>query len=134
ALTPRKGHDILVRALAGLVKHDWHCVLVGSTQRDAAWADNIAAMIDEAGLGDRIECLGECDAGTLAAEYHRASVCVLPSHYEGYGMVVSESLARGLPMVATTGGALADTAPDDCCLKVAPGDVEALRQALSRWL
>lgn len=134
ALTPRKGHDILVGALAGLVEHDWHCVLAGSTQRDAAWAERLAAAIDEAGLSGLVECLGECDAGTLDAEYCRASVCVLPSHYEGYGMVVSESLARGLPMITTTGGALADTAPDDCCLKVAPGDIDGLREALRRWL
>ena len=37
-------------------------------------------------------------------------------------------------MITTTGGALAETAPDDCCLKVAPGDVAGLREALARWL
>lgn len=134
ALTPRKGHDVLVRALAGLVERNWHCVLAGSMQRDAAWAEKIAAAIDEAGLSGRVECLGECDAEALDAEYRRASLCVLPSHYEGYGMVVSEALARGLPMITTTGGALADTVPEDCCLKVAPGDADAFRDALSRWL
>ncbi len=134
ALTPRKGHDILVRALAGLVERDWHCVLAGSTRRNVVWAERLAVAIDGAGLSGRVECLGECDAEALDAEYRRASVCVLPSHYEGYGMVVSESLARGLPMITTTGGALADTAPDDCCLKVAPGDIDGMREALRRWL
>jgi glycosyltransferase involved in cell wall biosynthesis len=48
-------------------------------------------------------------------------------------MVVAEALARGLPLISTTGGALADTAPADCCLRCAPGDVEGFRSALQRW-
>lgn len=134
SLTPRKGQDVLVRALAGLTGRDWHCVLAGSRQRDTAYAGRVAELIAETGLAGRIECTGECDSAALAAEYRSASVCLLPSHYEGYGMVVSESLARGLPMITTTGGALAETAPGDCCLKVEPDDVEALRSALQRWL
>lgn len=134
SLTPRKGQDVLVRALAGLAGRDWHCILAGSRQRDTAYAGRVLDLIAEAGLAGRIECIGECESGALAAEYRRASVCLLPSHYEGYGMVVSESLARGLPMITTTGGALAETAPGDCCLKVEPDDVGALRSALRRWL
>ncbi len=133
SLTPRKGQDILVQALADLADRDWHCVLVGSTRRDAAFAARVRRAIDEAGLGARIECVGECGGQALSAQYQRAGLCLLPSHYEGYGMVVAEALARGLPMITTTGGALADTAPDDCCLKCAPGDVEEFRAALQRW-
>lgn len=132
-LTPRKGQDVLVRALAGLADREWYCVLAGSARRDAEFAERVAAIVDESGLEGRVEFVGECDASALEAEYRRATVCVLASHYEGYGMVVAESLARGLPMVTTTGGALAETAPDDCCLKVGPGDVEGLREALRRW-
>ena len=49
-------------------------------------------------------------------------------------MVVTEALARGLPLVATTGGALADTVPDQVALKIPPGHVDALSTALARWL
>jgi glycosyltransferase involved in cell wall biosynthesis len=133
SLTPRKGQDVLVRALAGLADRDWHCLLAGSTQRDADFARHVAAMVDQAGLVGRVDFIGECDAEALEAAYRRATVSVLPSHYEGYGMVVSESIARGLPMVTTTGGALAETAPGDCCLKVAPDDAGALGDALRRW-
>ncbi|NGX17115.1 glycosyltransferase family 4 protein [Wenzhouxiangella sp. XN24] len=134
SLTPRKGQDLLVRALAQLADRDWHCTLLGSSARDPAFAERVAGLVREAGLADRIDCIGECDQATLDAEYRRAGVCLLPSHYEGYGMVVSEALARGLPMITTTGGALAQTAPEDCCLRVEPGNIGALAQALARWL
>ena len=133
SLTPRKGQDLLVSALAQLAERDWHCTLVGSSTRDAGFAKHVAGLISEAGLADRIDCIGECDQDVLDAEYHRASVYLLPSHYEGYGMVVSEALARGLPMITTIGGALAQTAPEDCCLRVEPGNVDALVEALARW-
>lgn len=134
SLTPRKGQDVLIEALAGLGDRDWSCVLAGSTARDPGFAGRVRAMIERFGLAERLRVAGECDRQTLEAAYRRAAVSVLPSHYEGYGMVVSEALARGLPLITTTGGALAQTAPDDCCLKVAPGDVGALRAALARWL
>jgi glycosyltransferase involved in cell wall biosynthesis len=133
SLTPRKGQDLLVSALSQLAERDWHCMLVGSSTRDAGFAECVACLIREAGLADRIDCIGECDQHALDAEYHRASVYLLPSHYEGYGMVVSEALARGLPIITTTGGALAETAPEDCCLRVEPGNVDALAEALARW-
>ena len=133
SLTPRKGQDLLVSALSQLAERDWHCMLVGSSTRDAGFAECVACLIREAGLADRIDCIGECDQHALDAEYRRASVYLLPSHYEGYGMVVSEALARGLPIITTTGGALAETAPEDCCLRVEPGNVDALAEALARW-
>ena len=58
----------------------------------------------------------------------------MPSLYEGYGMVLAEAMARGLPIVCTTGGAAADTAPDAAALKVPPGDVAALSAAIGRLL
>ncbi|RFF27502.1 glycosyltransferase [Wenzhouxiangella sp. 15181] len=134
SLTPRKGQDVLVRALAQLTERDWHCILAGSDTRDAGFAGRVADLIREAGLIDGIDCIGECDENALEAEYRRAGLCLLPSHYEGYGMVVGEALARGLPMITTTGGALAQTAPDDCCLRVEPADADALRDALAQWL
>jgi glycosyltransferase involved in cell wall biosynthesis len=134
SLTPRKGQDLLVEALSRMVDRPWSCMLAGSTERDPAFSARIRRLIERAGLESRIQMPGECDARRLAAEYQDADVCLLASHYEGYGMVVSEALARGLPLITTLGGALAETAPDDSCLKVAVGDVDALHGALAAWL
>lgn len=129
-LCPRKGQDVLVDALDQVRDLPWQCELVGSTTRDPAFAAEVARQIAAAALQDRIALRGECDAGALRAAYARADLFVLPSHYEGYGMVIDEALAAGLPVLATTGGALAATLPAGAGLAVPPGDAAALAAAL----
>ena len=130
SLIPRKGHEVLVRALGRLREQTWHCVCAGSLERDVRYADGIIAMAEAAGLSDRMTFVGECDDGTLDRLYAGASLFVLPSYYEGYGMVLTEALARGLPIVSTTGGAIPDTVPAEVGLLVPPGDDEALSDAV----
>lgn len=133
-LTPRKGQDVLVEALAGLGDWPWSCDLVGATDRYPLFAQQVQRLIETSGLSDRVKLTGELDTPALNRHYQQASVCVLPSHYEGYGMVVTEALARGLPLITTRGGALADTLPAGCGLQVPPGDSRELGDALERWL
>ena len=134
SLTPRKGQDVLLDALGGLSRSRWRCRLSGSDQRDSDFAAGLRTRIQRLALDDQVELVGERDEVELADDYDWATVCVLPSHYEGYGMVVTEALARGLPVISTSGGALADTLPDGAGMKVTPGNVEQLRAALLRWL
>ncbi|MDX5978883.1 glycosyltransferase [Vreelandella alkaliphila] len=131
-LTPRKGQDILVQALAGVERGHWRCDCFGGA-RDAAFTDRVQTLIDNHQLGDWVTLHGECDAVTLEAAYQNAHALVLPSWYEGYGMVVTEALAHGLPVITTTGGALQDTLPKGAGISVAPGDVEALSSALAAF-
>lgn len=137
SVVPRKGHDILVEALAGLkssVAAGWRCRCVGSLERAPDFARRVQAQAVAQGLEDRLEFTGELEPQALEAAYGQASVFVLASHHEGYGMVLTEALARGLPIVATTGGAIPDTVPDQASLLVPPGDSDALVHALVRVL
>ncbi|MCA1768856.1 MAG: glycosyltransferase [Halomonas sp.] len=133
-LVPRKGHDVLLEALAALQDRDWRLEVVGSHARDPDHAAGLLAAARRFGLEDRILWAGERDAAGLAAAYHRAELFVLASRYEGYGMVVTEALSRGLPVVTTTGGALIDTLPAQAGLAVPPDDAVALGDALAAWL
>ncbi|MGQ7260617.1 glycosyltransferase [Vreelandella sp. V005] len=131
-LTPRKGQDILVQALTGVPGDHWQCDCYGGA-RDSAFTQRVQQLIDQNGLQGSVLLHGECDSETLEAAYQTAHALVLPSWYEGYGMVITEALAHGLPVITTTGGALRDTLPEGAGLSVAPGDVDALQDALSRF-
>ncbi len=133
-LSPRKGQDLLVRALARLRELPWHCELIGSRTRDPAFAATVEGLIADAGLADRIRVRGECDDDALRAAYAGADLFVLPSHYEGYGMVVTEALAAGLPVLTTTGGAVAQTLPAGAGVAVPPDDLDRLGTALDTLL
>ena len=134
SVIPRKGQDVLVEALSGLLDVPWTCVAAGSLERAPAFAAEVARRVEGSGLAGRVRFAGELAAEELAALYHRASLFVLASHYEGYGMALAEALARGLPVVATTGGAIPETVPSDAALLVGPADAAALAWALRSLL
>jgi glycosyltransferase involved in cell wall biosynthesis len=131
-LTPRKGHEILLRALVPIRDAAWRLTCAGSVDRDSATAARVQALIRELGFDGRVTLAGDLDAARLAAEYHRADIFVLPTRYEGYGMAVAEALARGLPVVSTATGAIAGLVGDAAGLVVAPGDVATFAAALER--
>lgn len=134
SLIPRKGHMVLIDALARIAEHDWHCECIGDLDRDPDCVAEICQTIAMHRLNERIELLGSRPPESLSAAYQSAHLFVLPSYYEGYGMVITEALAHGLPVITTTGGALADTLPEDAGLAVPPGDAEALADALRHLL
>ncbi len=133
-LTPRKGHELLVEALSRVTDLDWQCDCIGSLTRDAVHTARVQAAIERHGLGERIRLRGELDDAAVHAAYANADLFVLASHYEGFGMVVTEALAAGLPVLCTTGGALRDTLPSDAGIAVPPDDVAALTAALRHLL
>jgi glycosyltransferase involved in cell wall biosynthesis len=70
----------------------------------------------------------------LEAHFAAADLFVLPTHHEGYGMVVAEALAHGLPVIATRTGAIPDLVLPDAGRVVEPGDPNSLRKVLSEVL
>ncbi|WP_329481405.1 glycosyltransferase family 4 protein [Kribbella sp. NBC_01484] len=139
AITPVKGYDLLLDALATLDDPAWRCACVGSLDLDVEYVDLLHKQAEDRGLGDRVCFTGPLTGAELERAYAEADALVLASHAETYGMVVTEALARGLPVVATDVGGVSEAlghAADGSRpgLLVPPGDPQALAQALSRWL
>ena len=131
-LVPRKGHTVLLEALAGLVRLDWCLACVGGHDLHPAHAEAVRALTSRLGLDDRVAFMGAVAPEAMEPHYGRADVLVHPALYEGYGMVLTEAVARGLPIVGTTGGAIPEVVPAEAAILVPPGDVAALGEALAR--
>jgi glycosyltransferase involved in cell wall biosynthesis len=139
AVIPGKGHDVLLDALAPLAGFRWHCRCVGSLERDPAFVERLRRRVLAAGMDERVRFPGPQAGADLARSYATADVLVLPSRAETYGMVVTEALARGLPVVAADVGGVPEALGrgDDGTppgLLVPPDDPSALRDALRSWL
>jgi glycosyltransferase involved in cell wall biosynthesis len=132
SVVPRKGYDVLVKALIGLRDRSWLLTIAGPFDRSPETTAALRAAVAAAGLSDRFRLVGAVGTAELDRLYGEADIFVMPSLFEGYGMVIAEAMARGLPIVCTTGGAAAETAPDRAALKVPPGDAAAFGDALRR--
>jgi glycosyltransferase involved in cell wall biosynthesis len=131
ALTYRKGHGVLIDALAALKNRNWHLTCVGSLDRDPETVSVLRRRLARLGLERRVTLTGELGSAALADRYHRADVFVLATRFEGYGMALAEALARGLPVLSTRTGAVADTVPNEAGILVPPDDPASLAQALA---
>ena len=134
AVIPRKGHDVLLNALAGLTHYHWQLDIAGSETLAPHHAAAMRRLAKRLNLDTRVTFQGACETGTLEALYARSDIFVLASHYEGYGMVLTEAAARGLPIVATAGGAVPFTLPEGSGLLAPSGDIAGLRATLARIL
>jgi glycosyltransferase involved in cell wall biosynthesis len=131
-LTPRKGHDRLIRALARLRDRDWRLTLVGSTDRDGETGERIRRLVHRSSLDDRVSFAGEAHGAALDEHYRQADVFVLPTFHEGYGMVVAEALAFGLPIVSTRTGGIPDLVGEEAGVLADPADDQGFGEALRR--
>lgn len=139
SVTPRKGHDVLVEALATLAHLPWHCECAGPLDRDPGHVTRLRRLIGRHRLGDRVELAGPLTGKRLDDAYAAADALVLASRAETFGMVVTEALARGVPVIATSADGVPDALGWDPTgavpgLLVPPGDPTALATALRRWL
>ena len=129
-VTPRKAHHVLIEALARIEDLDWTCVIAGSLEREPEVAEALIAQIAMLGLGERVTLVGEVDSGQAARLYADADIFALASVYEGYGMVFAEAQSHGLPIVATTGGAIPEAVGEGAGILVPPNDAAAFAEAL----
>ena len=138
AITPVKGHDVLVSALALVADLRWTWSLVGASV-DAAHATGLWSALCNAGIDARVTLAGALTGHDLAAAYAGADLLVLPSRHETYGIVASEALARGIPVLATDVGGVrealgASSRGATPGLLVPSSDPVALAASLRDWL
>jgi glycosyltransferase involved in cell wall biosynthesis len=107
SLSPRKGQHLLVEAVGH--REDVRLTLVGAA-RDPDYAAPLAPF-----------WAGELDDAGLHLAYRDAHAFALASFHEGYGMAAAEALAHGLPVLATTAGALPEVVPEAAGVLVPPG-------------
>jgi glycosyltransferase involved in cell wall biosynthesis len=138
SVTPTKGQDLLVAALARVATRSWHCRLVGPLGRAPGHVAHVRQELDRHGLADRVRLDGPLTGAALDRAYAAADLLVLPSRAEAFGMVVLEALARGIPVLATDVGgvreALGTTPSGDVPGLVVPPDARDLARGLGDWL
>jgi len=115
-IRPMKGTREFVEALCRLLpKHtSWSAIVMGRVlPKDNTYFDNLIALVEDAGLSDRIRFIPEVPIEDMPAAYRKLSIYVSPSHLEGFGLTVAEALATGVPTVATRGVGAFDVLVED---------------------
>ncbi|MEL6681939.1 MAG: glycosyltransferase family 4 protein [Pseudomonadota bacterium] len=130
---PRKGHDVLLQALADVKDLNWQAIIAGAPL-DPHYAQHLQDLQASLGLKDRVTLAGQVDRDTLGRLYCEASLFALATHYEGYGIVFDEALVHGLPIVSCDAGAVADTVPVGAGMLVPPNDPAQFANALCELL
>jgi len=139
AVTFDKGHDVLLDALATMSDLSWHCMCVGRLDPEPAFVEGLRRRSLDGGLADRVSFAGPRTGADLNRSYATADLMVLASRAETYGMVVTEALARGVPVVAADVGGLTEALGHGADgirpgMLVPPDDPAALAAALRAWL
>lgn len=138
---PRKGIETLVRGFATLydeteepLRAKLRLVIVGGCQEgqaDALEKERIEALVEELGIAEHTTFAGQVGHDRLPLYYTAANVCVIPSHYEPFGLVAIEAMACGTPVIASDVGGLKYTVVhNETGLLVMPQDVQSFASAM----
>lgn len=128
-----KGLRYLLEAVAKLrTERDINLVVIGKPKPGGPSAQTI----DELGLTDHIEFVSGVPDQRIVELYSEAELAVVPSLYEGFSLPAIEAMSCGVPLVATTGGALPEVTGTDgeTCFSVPPGDSSALAARIAQAL
>jgi len=139
---PCKGIETLVQAVAQLKAANrpqpLRLVIVGGSEPerlDGQERSRLEALVQELGLADCTQFVGAVGHDRLPLYYTAADVCVIPSHYEPFGLVAIEAMACGTPVVASDVGGLRFTVvPGETGCLVPPKDVEGFATAIDHIL
>lgn len=124
-----KGLSFLLEALAKVrTERPAELVVIGKPKYDS----NTLGLIERLGLGDAVRFVSGVSDQRIVELYNEAELAVVPSLYEGFSLPAIEAMAAGVPLIATTGGALPEVvgADGETAIHVRPGDADALANAL----
>jgi len=138
-VVPAKGQDVLVTALGQLRELSWTCQFVGACDNDPGFVTSLFEAAQRMGIEDRLTFTGALSQRRLAMLRSESDLVISASRHEAYGMALAEALAVGIPVIATDAGGQSEavgqasdgTRPG---LLVPDGDVDAVADALRRWL
>lgn len=128
-LSPEKGHEVLLQAFFKLRAQGMNATL--TLVGDGSERIRLTELASSLGLGDRVRFTGVLLDDDLAEAMHAADIFVLPSHSEGFGVVLIEALATGLPVVATRSGGPEDIVDGENGVLVDVGDPSALAAGIA---
>jgi glycosyltransferase involved in cell wall biosynthesis len=124
--TPLKGLFFLLQSIAEISKtREIRLIVVGTPKKNG----HVINLIKNLGIGRHVKFTGRISDGEFVRQYARATVAVVPSIYEGFGLPAGEAMACAIPVISTTGGALPEVIGDGGIL-VPPADPAALTRAI----
>ncbi len=128
--TPLKGLRYLLEAVASLrSKRKVELTIIGKQLKNGY----TEGLVDSLGIADCVTHLGQVDTAELVRNYSIATMLVVPSVYEGFGLPAAEAMCCGTPVISTTAGALPEIVGDAGIL-VPPADTRALAEAIAGLL
>ena len=132
-LIPRKGVRLLLDALVELTRYPWELRIVGDETVDGRYV----ALLREKSLklGNRAQFLGRVSREELSQTYLDSDLLVLPSYFEGYGIVAAEAVLHLLPVIASRVGGIPEIIRDGKeGILLPPGDESALKRTVQGFL
>jgi glycosyltransferase involved in cell wall biosynthesis len=130
ALIPRKGHDLLLRALAKLFDIDWHLTIAGSADRDPVHAHGLTALAETLNITRRVTFV----PAPTEALWNQADLFALMSNFEGYGVAIADALRRGVPVAVTNVGAVPALVGPEAGIVTSAGDIDQYSKAIRRLI
>jgi glycosyltransferase involved in cell wall biosynthesis len=123
---PLKGLDYLLKAVKEVsITHPVNLTVVGEPKKNS----RIVKLIKDLDIGRQVTFTGRIDNGNFVRCYARATMAVIPSLYEGFGLPAGEAMACGVPVISTSGGALPEVV-GDAGLIIPSRDSLALAEAI----
>lgn len=131
SVVPRKGLDVLIEGLAELPPKSWRLVVIGDTTINPHYLARVTDLVRRHGLTDDVSFLGQISDDALAATLVDSHLLVVPSTYEGFGIVYLEAMGFGLPAIGTTAGGATNVIQDgDTGFLIPPSSPSAIAEVI----